>query len=246
MSKRPRVPSLARAARYSRPDEGRTPARPELPDHRLPGARGQRRHGSGGHNRLRRGALRARVPSARTTATRSRASSSMGYQDVFIADGGARRVFRPLWWRTYRYVRLAVDTQDAPLTIDDLRGVYTGYPFERKARFDAGLRRTAKDARRRLAHRAALRARNLHGLPVLRAAAVRGRHAHPGAGVALHDRRRAPDAQCHRAARLLAHAPRAPLTAARLPGCSSTYPASRCGGSACCTTTGCIRTIRCS
>ncbi len=60
-----------------------------------------------------------------------------GYQDVFIADGGARRVFRPLWWRTYRYVRLAVETKDAPLTINDLRGVFTGYPFERKARFDA-------------------------------------------------------------------------------------------------------------
>jgi alpha-L-rhamnosidase len=61
----------------------------------------------------------------------------LGYQDVFIADGGARRVFRPLWWRTYRYVRLAVETKDAPLTINDFRGVYTGYPFERKARFDA-------------------------------------------------------------------------------------------------------------
>ncbi|HPQ16242.1 MAG TPA: alpha-L-rhamnosidase N-terminal domain-containing protein, partial [Bryobacteraceae bacterium] len=61
----------------------------------------------------------------------------LGYQDVFIADGGARRVFRPLWWRTYRYVRLMVETKDAPLTINDFRGIYTGYPFERKARFQA-------------------------------------------------------------------------------------------------------------
>jgi hypothetical protein len=60
-----------------------------------------------------------------------------GNQDVFLADGGAKRLFRPLWWRTYRYVRIAVETKDEPLTIDDLRGTYTGYPFVRKAKFDA-------------------------------------------------------------------------------------------------------------
>ncbi|HXG68530.1 MAG TPA: alpha-L-rhamnosidase C-terminal domain-containing protein [Blastocatellia bacterium] len=62
----------------------------------------------------------------------------VGYKDVFVADGGAKRLFRPLWWRTYRYIELNVETQAEPLTIEDLRGVYTGYPFERKARFDAG------------------------------------------------------------------------------------------------------------
>lgn len=61
----------------------------------------------------------------------------VGYRDEFISDGGSRRLFRPLWWRTYRYVELNVTTQEAALTIDDLRGVYTGYPFDRKARFDA-------------------------------------------------------------------------------------------------------------
>ena len=34
--------------------------------------------------------------------------------------------------------RNAIETHDEGLVIDDLRGVYTGYPFERKARFDAG------------------------------------------------------------------------------------------------------------
>jgi hypothetical protein len=62
----------------------------------------------------------------------------LGYQDVFIADGGAQRNFSPLWWRTYRYVQLTVETQDEPLTIDDFAAIYTGYPFVRKARFDAG------------------------------------------------------------------------------------------------------------
>jgi hypothetical protein len=62
----------------------------------------------------------------------------IGAQDVFIADGGSRRRFEPLWWRTWRYLQLSIETQDQALTIDDLHGIYTGYPFERKARFDAG------------------------------------------------------------------------------------------------------------
>jgi hypothetical protein len=61
-----------------------------------------------------------------------------GLRDLFVADGGARRLFRPLWWRTYRYVELSVDTADEPLTVEDLRGVFTAYPFTRRQRFDAG------------------------------------------------------------------------------------------------------------
>jgi len=61
-----------------------------------------------------------------------------GLRDAFVADGGTRRLFRPLAWRTYRYVELSVGTAEEPLTIDDLRGVFTAYPFTRKARFDAG------------------------------------------------------------------------------------------------------------
>jgi hypothetical protein len=61
-----------------------------------------------------------------------------GYRDLFVADGGARRLFRPLWWRTYRYVELTVETGDEPLTVEELRGTETRYPFVRRARFDAG------------------------------------------------------------------------------------------------------------
>jgi hypothetical protein len=61
-----------------------------------------------------------------------------GYKDVFVLDGGATRVYRPLWWRTYRYVELTVRTGDDPLIIQDLRGIYTGYPFRRRARFEGG------------------------------------------------------------------------------------------------------------
>ena len=62
----------------------------------------------------------------------------VGAHDTFIADGGHQRKYEPLWWRTWRYLQLTIETQYQPLTIDSLQGVYTGYPFERKARFDAG------------------------------------------------------------------------------------------------------------
>jgi hypothetical protein len=62
-----------------------------------------------------------------------------GVRDTFVADGGAKRRFRPLWWRTYRYVQLEVETADEPVTVDDLAGMATSYPFKARARFDAGL-----------------------------------------------------------------------------------------------------------
>lgn len=68
----------------------------------------------------------------------------VGYYDVFISDGGKQRMYRPLWWRTYRYVDLKIETRDEPLTIEDFRGVYVGYPFQFKARFDAQSERLDK------------------------------------------------------------------------------------------------------
>jgi hypothetical protein len=61
-----------------------------------------------------------------------------GARDVFVADGGGSRRFRPLWWRTYRYVQLEVETGEEPLTVDDLSAVATSYPFTARARLDAG------------------------------------------------------------------------------------------------------------
>ncbi len=61
----------------------------------------------------------------------------LGIEDQFVADGGARRLFRPLWFRTYRYLQLTVETKDEPLTVNDLAGEYTGYPFALNARFEA-------------------------------------------------------------------------------------------------------------
>ncbi len=62
----------------------------------------------------------------------------IGNYDEFTMDGGAARVFRPLWWRTWRYMQLDIQTKDEPLTVDDLRATFTGYPFTRRARFEGG------------------------------------------------------------------------------------------------------------
>lgn len=47
----------------------------------------------------------------------------VGYEDVIVADGASGRMFSPLWWRTWRYLRIRVRTSDEPLTIDDIRAV---------------------------------------------------------------------------------------------------------------------------
>lgn len=60
-----------------------------------------------------------------------------GNYDVFEPDGGAKRLFRPLWLRTYRYLQLDISTGKEPLVLEDLQGIYTGYPFVQKAAFSS-------------------------------------------------------------------------------------------------------------
>ncbi len=61
----------------------------------------------------------------------------VGYQDVILPDGGADRSFEPLWWRTWRYLKLTVKTADELLTLDSLTAVSSMYPFVRESHFDA-------------------------------------------------------------------------------------------------------------
>ena len=61
-----------------------------------------------------------------------------GYQDEVLPDGGPGRSFHPLWWRTWRYMKIDVETKDEPLALDRLAVHFTAYPFEERARFDAG------------------------------------------------------------------------------------------------------------
>ncbi|HTS70020.1 MAG TPA: alpha-L-rhamnosidase N-terminal domain-containing protein [Terriglobia bacterium] len=61
----------------------------------------------------------------------------LGYYDQFLPDGGAHRLFRSLWWRTFRYLQLDVTTQSDPLVLEDLRGAFSAYPFVRRAQFES-------------------------------------------------------------------------------------------------------------
>lgn len=59
----------------------------------------------------------------------------IGYVDFFLPDGGEKRLFRPLWLRTWRYLEMTVTTKDSPLTIDNFDSEFTGYPFQENAVF---------------------------------------------------------------------------------------------------------------
>src|SRR5665647_2315213 len=61
----------------------------------------------------------------------------IGNYDIFEPDGGAKRLFRPLWFRTWRYMQLDITTKDQPLIIENLYGMHTGYPFKATATFSS-------------------------------------------------------------------------------------------------------------
>ena len=128
----------------------------------------------------------------------------IGNYDEFVLDGGAHRVFRPLWWRTYRYLQLEIENPRR--TGHGGRHHRHRYGLPLRAQGEVRRRRAGaeSDSGRGLAHRATVRPRDLHGLPLLRAVAVRRRYARAVPGLAVPDGRRAPDAQRHRPAQRLA------------------------------------------
>ena len=61
--------------------------------------------------------------------------SILGLQDRFIMEGGDHRIYSPLHFRTYRYLQLEIVTKEEPLVINDIYGIFTGYPFKENASF---------------------------------------------------------------------------------------------------------------
>lgn len=61
-----------------------------------------------------------------------------GRTDTVISNGQQNQEFTSLYWRTYRYIVLTVTTAGTPVTINDIYGTYTGFPFELKARLSPG------------------------------------------------------------------------------------------------------------
>jgi alpha-L-rhamnosidase len=60
-----------------------------------------------------------------------------GITDNFLPDGGEHRSFEPLWWRTWRYLDLDIQTAAEPLQLDSLTAQFTAYPFQQQATFSA-------------------------------------------------------------------------------------------------------------
>ena len=68
-----------------------------------------------------------------------------GYWDTFFCGDG-RTVVEPFMWRTYRYLRIAVHHPAGAVRLS-FESVFTGYPFEQRARFESSnpLHRTLWD-----------------------------------------------------------------------------------------------------
>lgn len=59
-----------------------------------------------------------------------------GFQDGLIASGNPIS-YTPLWYRTFRYLKLSVQTKDQPLEVTDFHAIRAEYPFDYNASFKA-------------------------------------------------------------------------------------------------------------
>lgn len=62
----------------------------------------------------------------------------VGIKDVFIADGGRNRMFKPSYLRSFRYIQLNIETFQQPLVIENYYHVESRAPLDLKAKFSAG------------------------------------------------------------------------------------------------------------
>ncbi len=67
-----------------------------------------------------------------------------GRTDSIISNGKTDQSYTTLNFRTYRYIRIFVKTQNDPLVIDDLYGTFTGYPFKVNAVFNTSDKENAE------------------------------------------------------------------------------------------------------
>ena len=58
-----------------------------------------------------------------------------GVKDSNIAPGDEQASYASHNTKTFRYLQLSVETQEEPLVLNDLYGIYTGFPFQRRATF---------------------------------------------------------------------------------------------------------------
>jgi hypothetical protein len=61
----------------------------------------------------------------------------LGFSDEYISDGGGEREYSPLFFRTFRYLQLDIETGDESLDLIDFQSLFTGYPFKENAYFNS-------------------------------------------------------------------------------------------------------------
>jgi alpha-L-rhamnosidase len=61
----------------------------------------------------------------------------IGYADFFLPDGSPGRLFRPLWFRTWRYLQLDIETKNDPLIINGFSSEFAAYPLIENAVFES-------------------------------------------------------------------------------------------------------------
>ena len=60
-----------------------------------------------------------------------------GFTDQFLPDGRDRAAFSTPWWRCGRWVKIVIETADAPLEVTDLAILESRYPVEDESRFES-------------------------------------------------------------------------------------------------------------
>jgi len=60
-----------------------------------------------------------------------------GISDMIYPNGDSAFLYRPLNYRTFRYVELKIENYLQPLTIHDFSSRFTAYPFQENARFES-------------------------------------------------------------------------------------------------------------
>ncbi|RYE19926.1 MAG: alpha-rhamnosidase, partial [Sphingobacteriales bacterium] len=61
----------------------------------------------------------------------------IGRKDSVLSAGVSGQSYTPFSWRTYRYLQVCITTKDDALTIEDIYGTFTGYPFKMNATLQA-------------------------------------------------------------------------------------------------------------
>ena len=61
----------------------------------------------------------------------------LGLTDTLSVDGGKGRRWEPLYWRTWRYLQVEVQTNGEALAVESLRAHFTAYPFRERGSVSA-------------------------------------------------------------------------------------------------------------